>query len=73
MVMIDNSKFEQQERTSIRTASEPYLYWKKHLFRIPLYFRIIAYFEADNEIVDSCIGNKTTISYKQYAICNGFF
>ena len=36
----------------------------KHFHKNPLYFRIIADFEADNEIDGSNIGNKTTNFYK---------
>ena len=45
---------------NIRTSNESHLYWKKHFHKHPLYFRIIAHFEADNEIDNSKIGNKTT-------------
>ena len=33
---------------------------KKHFHKNPLYFRIYADFEADNEKDNSIIGNKTT-------------
>ena len=48
---------------SIRTSNESHLYWKKHFHKNPLYFRIIADFEADNEEDNSKIGNKTTNIY----------
>ena len=50
---------------TIRTSNESHLYWKKHFHKNPLYFRIIADFEADNEKDNSKIGNKTINIYKQ--------
>ena len=57
---------------NIRTSNESYLYWKKHFHKNPLYFRIIADFEADNEEDNSKIGNKTTNIYKQKPVLNGY-
>ena len=45
---------------------------KKHFHKNPLYFRIIADFESDNEIDCSNVGNKTTNIYKQNPILNGY-
>ena len=42
---------------TIRTSNESHLYWKKHFHKNPIYFRIYADFEADNEKDDSKIGN----------------
>ena len=56
---------------TIRTSNESHLYWKKHFHKNPLYFRIYADFEADNEKDDSKIGNKTTNIYKQKPVLNG--
>ena len=58
---------------TIRTSNESHLYWKKHFHKNPLYFRIIADIEADNEKDDSKIGNKTTNIYKQKPILNGYY
>ena len=58
---------------TIRTSNEPHLYWKKHFHKNPLYFRIIADFEADNEKNDSKKGNKTTNIYKQNPVLNGYY
>ena len=58
---------------TIRTSNESHLYWKKHFHRNPLYFRIIADFEADNEIDGSNIGSKTTNIYKQNPVLNGYY
>ena len=56
---------------TIKTSNESHLYWKKHFHKNLLYFRIIADFEADNEIDGSNIGNKTTNIYKQKPVLNG--
>ena len=57
--------------TTIKTSNESHIYWKKHFHKNPLYFRIYADFEADNETDNSSIGNKTTNIYKQKPILNG--
>ena len=46
---------------------------KKHFHENPFYFRIIADFEADNEIDGSNIGNKTTNIYKRNRVLNGYY
>ena len=66
-------KCEQQEITSIKTSNGSHPYWKKYFHKIPLYFRIYADFECDNQIDSSNIGNMTTNMYKQNPVCNGFF
>ena len=58
---------------TIRTSNESHLYWKKHFHKNPLYFRIIADFEADNEKDNTKIGNKTTNIYKQKPVLNGYY
>ena len=58
---------------TIRTSIESHLYWKKHFLKNPLYFRIFADFEADNEKENSKIGNKTTNIYKQNPVLNGYY
>ena len=64
---------EQQNLTSVRTSNEFHLYWNKHFHKNPLYLRIYADFEADNEIDNTHIGNKTTNVYRQNAVCNGYY
>ena len=59
--------------TVIRTSNESHLHWKKHFHKNPLYFRIYADFEADNEKDNSIIGNKTTNIYKQNPVLNGYY
>ena len=58
---------------TIKTSNESHLYWKKHFHKNPLYFRIVADFEADNEIDGSSFGNKTTNIYKQNPVLNGYY
>ena len=58
---------------TIRTSNESHLYWKKHFHKNPLYFRIYADFEADNEIDNSNAGDKTTNIYKQNPVLNGYY
>ena len=58
---------------TIRTSNESDLYWKKHFHKSPLYFKIIADFEADNDIDGSIIGKKTTNFYKQNPVLNGYY
>ena len=45
---------------------------KNHFQKNPLYFRIYADFEADNEKDNSSIGNRTTNIYKQNPALNSF-
>ena len=47
-----------QKITFIKLSNESHLYWKKHFHMNPLYFRIYADFQADNEIDKSSIGKK---------------
>ena len=65
-------RFNQQEITSIKTSDEFQLYWKKHFPKNPLFFRVYADFEADNETDNSNIGNETTNIYKQDPVSYGF-
>ena len=58
--------------TTIKTSKESHLHWKKHFHKNPLYFRIYADFEADNEKDISIIGNKTIDIYKQNPVLNGY-
>ena len=58
---------------TVRTSNESHLFWKKHFHKNPIYFRIIADFEADNEKDYSKIGNKTTNIYKQNPVLNGYY
>ena len=70
--MLHKPKFENNDKTTIRTSSESHIQWKERFRRNPLYFRIYADFEADNEIDNSSLGNKTTKIYRQKPILNGY-
>ena len=72
MIMKHRQNSRDDTITTIKTSSESHLQWKKHFHKNLLYFRICADFEADKEIDDSSIGNKTTNIYKQNPILNGF-
>ena len=58
--------------TTTKTSNESHIYWKKHFHKNPLYFRIYADFEADNEKDNSIIGIKTTNMYKQNPVLIGY-
>ena len=58
--------------TTIKTSNESHLHWKKHFHKNPIYFKIYADFEADNEKDNSFIGKKTTNIYKQNPVLNGY-
>ena len=45
---------------------------ESHFQKNPLFFRIYADFEADNEKDKSSLGNKTTNVYKQNPVLNGY-
>ena len=73
MLMKHKPKSEINDITTIKTSSESHINWKKHFHKNPLYFRIYADFEADNEIENSSVGNKTTNIYKQNPVLNGYY
>ena len=60
----------QNEITTIKTSPESHLHWKNHLHKSPLYFRVYADFQADNEIDNSSTGKKQLkfISKVQYVM-----
>ena len=72
MLMIHKPNCENNDITAIRTSPESHLIWKKHFHKNPLYFRIYEDFEADNEIDNSSVGNKTTNIFKPNPILNGY-
>ena len=71
MLMLHKPKGGNNDITTITTSKESHFYWKKHLNKNPLYFRIYADFEAYNEKDNSFIGNKTKNIYKQNPVSNG--
>ena len=58
---------------TIITSNESHLYWNKHFHKNLLYFKVVADFEADNEIDGSNVGNETTNIYKQNPVLNGYY
>ena len=72
MLIKHKTKCEKNDITSIKTSNESHLHWKKYFQKNPLYFRIYAHFEADNEKDNTCIGNKTINIFKQNPVLNGF-
>ena len=72
MLMKHKPKCENNNITTIKTSIESHIYWKKHFHKNPLCFRVCADFEADNEIDNSIMGNKTTNIYKQNPVLNGY-
>ena len=60
MLVKHKQKCGEDKITTIRTSNESHLHWKKQFHINPLYFRIYADFEADNEKDNSSIGKKTT-------------
>ena len=74
-VLIDHrQKCGQQEITSNELSIELYIFWRNHFHKNPVYFKIIADFEAENEIEDGeVVGNKTLKIYKQNPLLNGYY
>ena len=72
--MKQKPKCENNDTPTIKSSPESHIYWKKHFHKNPLGFRIYADFEADNEIHNSSIGNKTTkIKHnKQNPVLSGY-
>ena len=64
---------EKQEILATKTSNDSHRFWKKHLQKKPLPFRLYAVFEADNELDNSYMGNKTTSDYKQIPVCKGYY
>ena len=57
MLMKHKEKCGDDNITTIRTSKESHLHWKRHVHKNPLYFRVYADIEADNEKDNSVIGN----------------
>ena len=72
MIMIQKPKFKYFCITTTRTSLESHIHWKDLFHKNPLHFGIYADFEADNEIDNSSIGNKTSKIYKQNPVCKGY-
>ena len=72
MLKIHKPECESNDLSTIRTSPASHLHWKKHFLKNPLFFRIYADFEADNEKDNSSMGSKTTNIYKQNPVLNGY-
>ena len=72
MLIKHKPKCENNDITTIKTSNKSHIQWDKHFHKNPLYFRIYADFEADNEKDNTSIGNKTTNIYKQNPVLNGY-
>ena len=72
MLIKQKQKCGEENITTIKTSNESHIHWKKHFHTNPLYFRIYADFEANNEKDNSVVGNKTTNIYKQNPVLNGY-
>ena len=72
MLMLHRPKCENNDITTIKTSPHPPLHWKGHFHKNPLYFRIYADFEADNDKDKSIVGNKTNNIYQQNPVLNGY-
>ena len=72
MLMLHKPQCENNDISTIRTSNESHLLWKNHFHKNPKFFRIYADFEADNGKDNSSIGNKTTNTYTQNPILNGY-
>ena len=72
MLMLNTQKSGDDNITTIRISTESHIYWKYLYQKDPLYFRVYADFEAENEIDKSSIGSKTTNIYKQNPVHDGY-
>ena len=72
MIIKHKQQCNQKQITSDKTSCEFLLYWKNHFHKNPIYFRIYADFEVDNEKDNSSLGNKTKTFYKQNPVCIGY-
>ena len=72
MLTLHKPKCESSDITTIRTSPESHLHWKHHFLKNPLYFRIYADFEADNEKDNSSVVKITAKTYKQNPVLNGY-
>ena len=72
MLMKHKPKCENNDITTIKTSNKSHLHGEKHFHKNPLYFRIYADFEADNEKDNCIVGIKTTNVYKQNPVLNGY-
>ena len=72
ILTLHKPKCENIDITIRRTSPESHIYWKNHYHKSPIYSRINAVFEADNETDDTSVGHKTTKTYKQNPVLSGY-
>ena len=72
LLMNHTEKFGGYDFFTIRISSDCDIYWINLFHKNPLFLWITADFEADNEIDNSNIGNKTTNFQKQNPLLNGY-
>ena len=72
MLVLHKQNCGEDDICSIRTSNDTQIQWIKHFHKNSFYLRIIADFEADNELEKSSIGEKTTNIFKQKPISNGY-
>ena len=73
MLLKHKQKCGVDNKSSIKTSNESHLHWKNNFYKVTLYFRIYAEFEANNEIDNSSIGKKTTNNYEQNPVLNRYY
>ena len=73
MLIIHKPKCEDYDMATFRNLNESHLQWKDHFHKNSLYFKIIAVFEAGNEIEKFSIGKKTINTYKQNPVLNPYY
>ena len=72
LLKLQKQKCEGDNITTIRTSSESHLHWRNLFHENPIYFRVYADFEADNEKENTSIGTRTTNINKQNPVLNGY-
>ena len=70
--MIHKQQCENNDITTFITSLESHFRWKNHFHKNPLYFKIDADFEANNEKDISSVAIKTVNTFKQNPVLNGY-
>ena len=74
MLMNHKEKCGKLDITTIRTSNESHFHWNDQFQKNPSSFRIVADFEADNEIeLSKAVCNKTTKNYFKNPVCKGYY
>ena len=84
-ILIEHKQsWEQHGIRALKTSKESHLYWEKYFHKNPVFRRIYADFEVDNEVdasfansslcdYSSSICTKRFNTYEQNPICNGYY